>query len=88
MATKKKRGYPPTMAQVNRWEKIEREHHRLSRIIALRPFVDLFEKTLGTLAASTPYDAWPEQFKIAFKHATRHFGYDIANEYKRELPDS
>lgn len=72
-------------ARLAELERAARELADMRERNILAPFVDRFAHSLATMAACTPYDRWPEQFREALRWCARDTP-DLARLYRDRLP--
>jgi hypothetical protein len=67
------------LLRIEKQAKLNREHE------AMKPFVEDFVHSLGTLYAFTPWSLWDENAKLAFEHAAKRIPTGAAL-YRNHLP--
>lgn len=72
----------PRLAEL---ERAARELADMRECNILAPFADRFARALGTLAANTPYNRWPEEFRTALRWCALDTP-DLARLYRDRLP--
>lgn len=71
---------------ISRLERLERDAAELLQIKdtkRVKPFVDAMLENLGIILANKKFDSWPEEAKIAYKHAEEKFPGAAAMYRKR-----
>lgn len=74
-----------SFAKLQQLELAQKELKELQLQKMIKPFVEAFTNNLGTLAAYTPINKWPKEFKACFDAVARTM-QTAAEIYKDRLP--